>query len=63
ARQTGGMVPAGEGSTLISAMAVGELVAVMLERLSSIPVAGSLLMIAVTAAVVLVCRKIDREKE
>lgn len=60
ARQTGGMVQMAEGATLISAMAVGDLVAWVLERLSSIPVAGALLMVAVTALVVMVCRSHDR---
>lgn len=63
ARQTGGMVPAGEGSTMISALAVGDLMAFLLERLSSIPVAGALLMVVVTAAIVLVCREYERRQE
>ena len=63
ARQTGGMVPVGEGSTMISAMAVGDFTAFVLERLSSVPVVGAVLMIAVTAAIVLICRRYDRKGE
>ena len=63
ARRTGGMVPVEEGATLISAMAVGDPVAWVLERLSSVPIVGALLMVAVTAAVVLVCRRYDNSTE
>jgi len=63
ARQTGGMVPASEGSTMISALAVGDLTAFILERLSSVPVVGAVLMIAVTAAIVLICHRYDRKGE
>ena len=63
ARRTGGMVPVEEGATLISAMAVGDPVAWVLERLSSVPIVGALLMVAVTAAVVLVCRQYDNSTE
>lgn len=63
ARRTGGMVPMEEGATLISAMAVGDPVAFALQRLASVPVMGAMLMLAATAAVVLVCRRYDSEKE
>ena len=54
------MVQMDEGATMISALAVGDLVAWILERLSSIPVVGALLMVAATALVVMVCRSYDR---
>ncbi len=63
ARQTGGMMPQGESTTMISAMAVGDLLAWMLERLSSVPVVGAVLMVGVTALIVAACRRYDSRTE
>ena len=43
--------------------AVIDVMAFMLERLSSVPVVGALLMVVVTAAIVLVCRRYDHREE
>lgn len=60
AQKTGGMVPSDGGTTLISALAVGDACTWLLERLSSVPVAGAGLMVGLTVVVVLACRHYDR---